>query len=367
MVIFLKFSDLACRNCKGDIAEAAPNFLIGVPSVYDKIKAGILANVRSQSKIKQFLFDSAIASKKAALDEGKDCPIWNRLVLNTLKQRIGGNVRFIVSGGAPLSSQCADFLRAAFGCPVLQGYGLTETCGGCTVGDTSDLQAAYSAGPMICSTEIKLVDQTKMNYLSTDKPCPRGEVWIRGANVCDGYYKMPEKTQEDFIDGWFKTGDIGQLNQNGTISIIDRIKNLVKPPHGEYIAIEKLESMYKNCPLVSNIMIFAHGNSDFVVALVNPNKAAMEKKLSNKDNLNWHDLCESKPAKELMMKALQDSWKELGLKSIEKVSNVALYPDEWTPDNNWLTAAMKLKRPDIIKDREEDLNVLYEEIGSQFK
>lgn len=148
-----------------------------------------------------------------------------------------------------------------------------------------------------------------MKYTSNDKPCPRGEIWIRGANVTSGYYKMPEKTcvfsrrvffysrarQEEFIDGWFKTGDIGQLNTNGTLSIIDRIKNLVKPPHGEYIAyvsvnslcllissIEKLESMYKNCPLVANLMVFAHSGSDFVVALVQPNKSVLEKQAAGK-------------------------------------------------------------------------------------
>jgi long-chain acyl-CoA synthetase len=356
-------ADQACRNCRGDICEAAPNFLIGVPSVFDKIKAGILSTVGSQSAILQFLFNSAISSKKAAMSEGKDTPIWNKLVLNKLKAKIGGNVRFIVSGGAPLSSQCADFLRSAFGCPVLQGYGLTETCGGTTVGEQSDLEGAYSAGAPIASIEIKLVDCPKMNYLSTDEPCPRGEIWIRGANVTKGYYKMEEKTKEDFIDGWFKTGDIGQLNVNGTLSIIDRMKNLVKPPHGEYIAIEKLESMYKNCPLVANIMVFAHSQSDFIVALVHPNKAALEKKVNGS---SWHDICESPEAKKAVMSALLQTWKELGLRGIEKISNVALYPDEWTPDNNWLTAAMKLKRPDILKDHKEEIQELYKELKSEW-
>jgi len=357
-------SDQQCRNCKGDIAEAAPNFLIGVPSVFDKIKAGILSAVGSQGAVTQYLFNSAIASKKAALNEGKDCPIWNRLVLNKLKMRIGGNVRFIVSGGAPLSSQCADFLRAAFGVPVLQGYGLTETCGGATVGDSSDLEGAYSAGAPICSTELKLVDQPDMNYKSTDKPCPRGEIWIRGANVTSGYYKNPTKTKEDFIDGWFKSGDIGQLNKNGTLSIVDRIKNLVKPPHGEYIAIERLESMYKNCPLVANLLVFAHSHSDFVVALIQPNKGALEKVVKN-EKLNWHDLCHTSEAKKAVQDSLQKSWEELRLKNIEKISNIALFDEEWTPDNNWLTAAMKIKRPDIVKDQKATLQRLYKELNSE--
>jgi len=360
-------SDLACRNCRGDISEAAPNFLIGVPSVFDKIKAGILANVGSQSAILQYLFNAAISSKKAALSQGKDTPVWNALVLNKLKAKIGGNVRFIVSGGAPLSSQCADFLRSAFGCPVLQGYGLTETCGGTTVGCQTDLEGAYSTGAPISSVEIKLVDCPKMNYLSTDEPCPRGEIWVRGANVTQGYYKMIEKTKEDFVDGWFKTGDVGQLNLNGTLSIIDRMKNLVKPPHGEYIAIEKLESMYKNCPLVAQIMVFAHSHSDYIVALVQPNKPALEKRnVNGADDMSWVELCESEAAKKVLLDSLLQTWKELGLRSIEKIANVALYPEEWTPDNNWLTAAMKLKRPDIIKDQKKVIQKLYTELKSEW-
>jgi len=208
-----------------------------------------------------------------------------------------------------------------------------------------------------------LVDQPQMNYLSTNE-CPQGEIWVRGGNVCSGYYKNPQKTKEDFIDGWFKTGDIGQLNPNGTISIIDRIKNLIKPPHGEYIAIERLEAMYKNCPLVANLMVFAHSHSDHVIALVQPNKGALEK-VVKLENASWNDLCASEQAKKAMMSSLLTTWKELNLKSIERLSNVALFPDEWTPDNNWLTAAMKLKRPDIVKDQKAVIQGLYKELNSE--
>jgi len=139
-------------------------------------------------------------------------------------------------------------------------------------------------------------------------------------------------------------------------------KNLIKPPHGEYIAIEKLESQYKNCPLVANILVYATSNCNDVVALIFPNKAALEKRdLPSKGS--WHDLCLSDDAKKEVMKALEITWRELKLKSIEKISNIALFPDEWTPDNNWLTAAMKLKRPDIIQNQQATLKRLYTELG----
>jgi len=270
-------------------------------------------------------------------------------------------VRWIVSGGAPLSAQCAEFLRTVFGVPVNQGYGLTETCGGGTVGDPTDLDSS-SAGPPICCTEIKLVDQPKMKYTSKDIPCPRGEIWIRGGQVTNGYFQMKEKTSEDFINGWFKTGDIGRLNPNGTISIIDRMKNLVKPPHGEYVAIENLESIYKNSPLVANLIVFATSNDNNVVALVQPNKVALQR-LNLISDARWEDLCKSPEAKKAVMESLNKTWKENGLKSFEKIMNVALYADEWTPDNGWLTAAMKIKRAEVIQDRKGDLTRLYKDLG----
>jgi len=280
--------------------------------------------------------------------------------IQCLEKKIGGNVRWIVSGGAPLSGQCAEFLRTVFGVPVNQGYGLTETCGGGTVNDPTDLDSS-AAGAPICCTEIKLVDQAKMKYTSKDQPCPRGEIWIRGGQVTNGYFKMAEKTKEDFLDGWFKTGDIGRLNANGTISIIDRMKNLVKPPHGEYVAIENLESIYKNSPLVANLIVYASSNDNNVVALVQPNKIALQKLFP--DNNHFEELCKSDQGKKAVLESLQKTWKENSLKSFEKIMNVALYPEEWTPDNGWLTAAMKIKRAEVIQDRKEDLTRLYTELG----
>jgi len=118
----------------------------------------------------------------------------------------------------------------------------------------------------------------------------------------------------------------------------------------------------KNCPLVANILVYATSNCNDVVALIFPNKAALEKRdLPSKGS--WHDLCLSDDAKKEVMKALEITWRELKLKSIEKISNIALFPDEWTPDNNWLTAAMKLKRPDIIQNQQATLKRLYTELG----
>jgi len=354
-------SETTVHNCKGDIAEARPSFLVGVPTVFDKLKAGILAKVSHSSGIVKFLFNTAFEQKKDAMKVGKDTPLWNLLVFKKFKQGLGGNVRFVVSGGAPLSKECGEFLKVCFGVPVLQGYALTETVAGGTLGELDDLEGFTSVGPPIASTEFKLVDCPEMEYTHATNT---GEIWIRGPNVSKGYYKNPQKTQEEFTDdGWFKTGDIGRLNKNGTFSIIDRKKNLIKPPHGEYIAVERLEASYKNCPLVANIMVYACSEKNEVIAFINPNKLALLSWAKSNDiNLEYEQLCADPRTKKAISDALLATWKATGLKSIERLTNIAVFHEEWTPENGWLTAAMKVQRFAVQKQQKHIIDKLYAEI-----
>jgi len=114
-----------------------------------------------------------------------------------------------------------------------------------------------------------------MNYLSTDQPCPRGEIYIRGPVVSPGYYNNKEKTAESFVDGWFKTGDVGQRNEDGTFSIIDRKKNIFKLSQGVYVAPEKLENLYSRTRVVSQCWIYGDPTQSFLVAVVVPEPEAI--------------------------------------------------------------------------------------------
>lgn len=140
-------------------------------------------------------------------------------------------------------------MKIVFGCPLREGYGQTETCGPATTTHSWDFNVGHVGGPMPCMS-IRLRDIPEMGYLSTNE-LPRGEICFRGANVFRGYYKSPDKTAEAFDEeGWLKSGDVGEVREDGSIRIIDRAKNLFKLSQGEYIAPEKLEGVYSQSAFV---------------------------------------------------------------------------------------------------------------------
>ena len=151
-----------------------------------------------------------------------------RILFKPVRALLGGRVRFMLTGGAPLAAETHRYLRAALCCPLLQGYGLTETCSGTTIMDVDDKSTGLTGAPLTCC-DIKLVNWEEGNYRVKDRPYPRGEIHVGGANVVVGYYKQPGKTKEDFYeeDGkrWFRTGDIGQFHTEGVLQVgITRIE-----------------------------------------------------------------------------------------------------------------------------------------------
>jgi long-chain acyl-CoA synthetase len=165
-------------------------------------------------------------------------PILDSIVFNKIREATGGQLRVGMSGGAPLAKDTMEFLGMVL-CPIIIGYGMTETNGMGLLGDPLAF-TPESHGEPPCGIEIKLVDYPDAGYFATNKK-PQGEIWIRGPPVMKRYFELPELTKESFGPGeWFKTGDIGQWERNGQLTIIDRKKNLIKTLNGEYIAIEKV-------------------------------------------------------------------------------------------------------------------------------
>lgn len=169
---------------------------------------------------------------------------------------------------------------------MFEGWGQTETCAACSITLPGDFNAGGSIGAIIPCAEVKLVDIPDMKYLSTDKPFPRGEIVVRGANVMSGYFKEPKKTAETLdADGWLSTGDIGLIDDRGLLRIIDRKKHIFKLSQGEYVAPEKLENMFVTSGFI--LQLFVHGDSlqSELVMIVVPEpefcvKKAIEAKVS---------------------------------------------------------------------------------------
>lgn len=245
--------------------------------------------------------------------------------------------------------------------------GLTETNAGLTIQAWDDLRSGI-AGVPIPSVEVKLLsvpdinDKAGLPYLSTDKRdvdgneiYGRGEVLVKGPSVSLGYYRMPDKTKEVYRDdGWFHTGDIGQFMDDGSLRIVDRVKNLVKLKGGEYIAIENMEMAYGNSKFVDaiagGICCYGDGDMDRPIALLQlsePNAMAWAK--ANNVSGDFAKVKESKELYDAVMADMKNEHAKAGLSHLEKLVALAFLTDPWTPENGCLTAANKLQRRAVIE------------------
>lgn len=339
------------RNCDGDIKAFKPSVMVGVPAVWELIRKGILAKVEAGGAVKKSVFNGALTIKKNKLPLLTS--VVDAVVFKQVKEQTGGRLRLALSGGAALSKETQEFLSNAL-VTVLQGYGLTESCG-----MTAILHPEfYSYGPsggIVPTIECKLRDVPDAGYFSTNKP-PQGEVLIRGSSITKGYFKRDDVNKEAFEDGWFLTGDVGQWNKDGTLQIIDRKKNLVKLSGGEYIAIERLESVYKSCNLVSNICVHANSDAKQPMGIIFPRednlKAAIKRAGIQEAELD--ELCKNKQVAKLVMDDVNQAGKKAGFKSLEMLQCVLLVPEELA-----MTAAQKLSRKDIQKKYEADIKKVY--------
>ncbi|RHZ69760.1 hypothetical protein Glove_279g36 [Diversispora epigaea] len=353
-------TDASVRDCLGDIRAFKPTLLVGVPAVWESIRKGVLAKVNAGSPALQKIFYAAFKTKGWLLRRGLPAGILDNVVFNKIKDQTGGRLKYALSGGAPVSPETQEFLTITV-CPILQGYGLTETCGMCGI-DSPDVLRYGTVGSPVPCLEVKLVDEPNSGYLSTNLPCPQGEIWIRGNCITEGYYKNEALTRESFTeDKWFQTGDIGEWKQDGSLAVIDRKKNLVKLSNGEYIALEKLESIYKSILYVSNICVYADSFQTRPVALIVPlydriMELAKEKGLGH---LNVEELYKNKEICTGILNACSAQAKKADLKPAEIISAITLVPDEWTSQNGLLTAAQKLKRKDILEKYKEELDHMY--------
>ncbi|WWC69937.1 uncharacterized protein I206_103881 [Kwoniella pini CBS 10737] len=355
-------TDASVRECKGDIAELRPSILVGVPAVWELIRKGILSKVDTAGSLKKSIFNFALGAKQTANKYGLPLVggLTDKIVFDGVRAQTGGRLKIMFNGGGAVSKSTQAFLCTAL-VTMIQGYGLTESTAMACILNPAFMQYGAVGGP-VPAAEIKLVDSAEAGYFSTNE-LPQGEIYVRGPAIFKGYYKRPDLDEESFTkDGWFKTGDVGQWNKDGTLSIIDRLKNLVKLAGGEYIAIEHLESIYKSCPLVANGAIIANGehNNPAMVVVAHPtNLPAFAKKNGLGDGEDLEHLTKDERVVDAALKELNAVGKKAGLKGLELLEAIVLVDDEWTPESGFLTAAQKLQRKLISQHYEDRIKAVY--------
>ncbi|KAJ3684394.1 hypothetical protein LUZ61_013558 [Rhynchospora tenuis] len=350
-----------------DLAVLRPTLFASVPRLYNRIYAGIINAVKESGGMKERLFNAAYNSKRKALLNGKSpSPIWDRLVFNKIKEKLGGRVRFMSSGASPLSPDVMEFLRICFGCEILEGYGMTETSCVISVMDIGDKLIGHVGSPNP-SIEIKLVDVPEMNYTSDDVPHPRGEICVRGHSVFRGYYKDEVQTREVIDeDGWLHTGDIGLWLPGGRLKIIDRKKNIFKLAQGEYIAPEKIENVYAKCKFVAQCFVYGDSFNSALVAVVCVEPDVLRSWAASQ-GIKYDDLgqlVKDPRACAAVLAEMDEVGKEAQLRGFEFVKAVTLVLEPFTLENGLLTPTFKIKRPQAKAYFAKEIADMYAQLSS---
>ena len=345
------------KKLMDDVAVFKPTLFMAVPRILERVCDGVEAELARGSGIIRGLFQGAFAVKKALLNLGCSHSLSGFLtdetVFKKLKTLLGGRVRFIVSGGAPLAPHVEDFCTVCLA-PVLQGYGLTESCAASFI-MLPDPRMAHTVGPPLMTTEFRFESVPDLEYDATATP-PKGEILLRSPMLFSGYHKDEEKTKEAIDeDGWFHTGDIGTITEHGCLKIIDRVKNMFKLSQGEYIAVEYLESVYSRTEIVEQIWVYGSSTESSLVAVVIPKPSWK----SQQGDITTDE------AKSEMLKQLRSTGSEAKLKGFEMIKAVYLDDQEFTIENDLLTPTFKPKRAQLQKKYQDQLNSMYQSLSTK--
>ncbi|KAI9266741.1 hypothetical protein BDA99DRAFT_506557 [Phascolomyces articulosus] len=355
-----------------DMQTLKPTIFASVPRLLNRVYSSVVQKTIEAPGVKGALARRAVATKLANLDAGlgNTHPFWDRLIFNKVKQALGGRVRFVVSGSAPLGKDVMQFLRIAFCCDIREGYGATETCAASSVHNVGEYHAGHIGAPFGCN-EFKLVDVPEMDYLSTD-PYPRGELCIRGPNVFMGYYKDEEKTREALDDeGWYHSGDVAMINERGCVVIIDRKKNIFKLAQGEYIAPEKIENVFAKSSIIAQIYIHGDSLQSQLVGIVVPDPEALNTFVTSKvphiaaKKLAFAELVKVPEVNKAVLDELTKVGKKAELRGFEMPKALFLESEPFTIENDILTPTLKVKRPQAAKHYQAQIADMYAQLNAQ--
>ncbi len=335
-----------------DMKLLKPTGFISVPRLYNRFGAAIRAQALEAPGLKGALGRRAISTKLASLSlpEGERTNkhmIYDTIFTPKLRAAFGlDRARSMLSGSAPIDPTLHQFLRAAFGSEFRQGYGLTETYAVGTVQEADDFSTG-NCGGVTAATEVCLMSVPDMEYLVTDKPNPRGELLMRSTTMFKEYYRNAAETEKAMTkDGWFRTGDIAEVDSRGRVKIVDRVKNVLKLAQGEYVSPERLENVYlANTGLLSQGFVHGDSHQAFLVSVfgVDPVTFAPFASKVLKKEIDPTDLAAVKAAAEddRVKKAVLDELDRIGkvskFNSYERVRKVHLEIEPFTIENELLT------------------------------
>ena len=336
-----------------NLLEVKPTLVTSVPRLFEKIYSKIIENAQSNSPMKRKIFNWAVGvgSKYMKAEfRGKISPylktqhkIATKLVYNKIKEKVGGRLRFFVSGGAPLSQQIAEFFYKV-GVLILEGYGLTESSPVISVNRENKFRFG-SVGPAIPDVEIKIEKD--------------GEILSRGPNIMKGYYKNPDATKEAIDSGGLlHTGDIGFIDEDGFLFITDRKKNILVTTGGKNVTPATIENLLITSPLIEQILVLGD-KQKYLTALIVPNFDSL-KNYAKENNIKFESIEDLVQNHEIRVRVHKDI-KELSanLARFEQIQKFTLLPKEFTIESGELTPSLKIKRKVVEQKYADIINKMY--------
>ncbi len=336
-----------------NLAEVRPTIWVAVPRIFEKVYVKIQTQVEQGSAAKRALFNWAVdvgkqvvtleaKGKKPGISLMLQYETAKRLVFTKIAQRFGGRLKFCVSGSAPLAPEIQLFMHAV-GVPVYEGYGLTETCAPVCV-NLPKANKFGTVGKIFSEVLIRIADD--------------GEILIKSEKNFKEYYKNPEATAEAIKDGWFYTGDIGNIDSEGYLRITDRKKDLIKTAGGKFIAPQKIENIAKSQKLLSQIVVYGD-QKPFAVALVTLNQELVIQYAQSQKILydEYSDLLKNPE----MVRKVNETMEAINsqLAKYETIKKFILLPKEFSVEDGDLTPSLKIKRKQICQRYKKDLEALY--------
>ncbi|MGY8922016.1 MAG: AMP-dependent synthetase/ligase, partial [Flavobacteriales bacterium] len=330
-----------------NLKEIHPEVMTAVPRLLEKVYDKIIAKGADLTGVKKKLFFWAVDLGLQWEPYGQNGWVYEtklkvarKLIFSKWQEALGGNLKAIASGSAALQPRLARVFNAA-GCPVMEGYGLTETSPVVTVNDMRDGGFRIgSVGKALPDTEVKIAED--------------GEILIKGPQVMQGYYKDPEQTAEVLKNGYFHTGDIGEIDSDGFLKITDRKKSMFKTSGGKYVAPQLIENAMKQSSFIEQILVVGDGEK-MPAALIQPNWEWIKQWSSIKGNDISLDTAVACKDEKLISRIQQEiDFHNEGFGNWEKVKTFQLTPDVWSIEAGHLTPTMKSKRK-VIKEMYKDL------------